>query len=100
MAVFMQPVAYVCPPDKAIVLTVKQHPDALAPLAQLVTAGIDAEVVAQISMPPGYLGEPRGPWHIVVPTRDFARASACLVSPVAGSQSQRATDSDWNRATV
>ena len=83
---------YECPPDKAIVLTVRRHGDALPALARLLTAGIDAEVVEETG---GsflrrvayrfFLGGNRdrvgGPWYVVVSQEAEPAARACLAAP-------------------
>jgi len=80
---------YQCPSGKAVALTVARHGDALPVLSCLSAAGIDAQVAEETSkaflrrllyrcMIVGYLGEPPGPWHVVVPRSDLVRAQSCL----------------------
>ena len=82
---------YECPPDKAVVLTVRRHSDALPALVRLLTAGIDAEVVEETG---GsflrrvayrfFLGGNRdrvgGPWYVVVSRDAEPAARACLAA--------------------
>ncbi len=83
---------YECPPDKAIVLTVRRHGDALPALARLLTAGIDAEVVEETGgsflrrvayrfFLGGYRDRVGGPWYVVVSREAEPAARACLAAP-------------------
>lgn len=78
-----------CAPGQVILATVKRHEAALPVLACLSTAGIDASVAEETAKPfakrllyrfmvVGYLGEPPGPWHVIVPQADLVRAQACM----------------------
>jgi len=81
-----------CPPDKAVVLTVRRHGDALPALARLLTAGIDAEVVEETGgsflrrvayrfFLGGHGDRVGGPWYVVVSREAEPAARACLAAP-------------------
>jgi len=78
-----------CPPGQAILRTVKRHADALPVITQVSGSGIDAMVAEETAKPffrrllyrfmfVGYLGEPPGPWHVLVPQSELDKAQACL----------------------
>ena len=75
--------------SQAVLVTFKRHDAALPVLACLTAAGVDAIVAEESAKPSarrlfyrfmvvGYLGEPPGPWYVVVSQADLGKARACV----------------------